>query len=441
MPDLRVPRPALVTTVAVALGLLAIWVQHLIVAYDEPFWGLFDNQLDLDVYRAGAQTVLNGQRLYAAKLLGHLDYTYAPISVVLFTPFAWMSFAAARVVWSVLIFVVLYRVVTLSFGNLGYRITWQLRAVAASTVLVSALLEPVRSTIWFGQVNIFLMALVLWDLSRPESSRLRGVATGVAAGIKLTPLIFVLYLAAQRRWRAAAGVVGGFLATVVVAFVVFPHDSWEYWTGTFIDSDRVGVPNTVGNQSIRGALANYFQTPHPSTLAWLVLAVAALSLGLGAAIMAHRRGHELLAVTMVGLTSCAVSPMSWGHHWVWIVPLGVIGLHHMFSARSTPRRLLAATGVVALVLASFAWRTHIVGPMTFVGVEHPDAYYTGLFFENSIRWLRWFTYDPYNWIFVASAVATVVALTVTRPRAIDVYPTAQPISSPPQPGQGVQNGL
>ncbi|GAA1458345.1 glycosyltransferase 87 family protein [Williamsia maris] len=422
MPDLRVPRPVLVTTIAVALGLLAIWLQHVVVAFDEPFWGLFDNQLDLDVYRAGAQTVLDGQRLYDAKLLGHLDYTYAPISVLLFTPFAWMPFAAARVVWSVLIFVVLYLVITLSFRNLGYRITWQLRAISASLVVISALLEPVRSTIWFGQVNIFLMALVLWDLLRPESSRLRGVATGVAAGIKLTPLIFIVYLAAQRRWRSVAGVLAGFVATVVIAFVAFPRDSWQYWTGTFIDSDRVGVPDTVGNQSIRGALANNFATSHPSTIAWLVLALAALALGLAAALMAHRRGHELLALTLVGLTSCAVSPMSWGHHWVWIVPLGVIALHHVFSARTAVHRLLAGAGVVGLVLTTFAWRTHLAGSMTFVGVEHPDAYYTGLFFKYGISWLRWFTYDPYNWIFVVAAVTTIVALATTRPRAAESPP-------------------
>ena len=422
MPDLRVPRPVLVTSIAVVLGLVAIWLQHLVVAFDEPFWGLFDNQLDLDVYRAGAQTVLDGQRLYDAKLLGHLDYTYAPISVLLFTPFAWMPFAAARVVWSVLIFVVLYLVITMSFRNLGYRITWQLRAVSASLVVISALLEPVRSTIWFGQVNIFLMALVLWDLLRPESSRLRGVATGVAAGIKLTPLIFIVYLAAQRRWRSVAGVVTGFVATAVVAFVAFPRDSWQYWTGTFIDSDRVGVPDTAGNQSIRGALANNFATSHPSTVAWLVLALAALALGLTAALMAHRRGHELLALTLIGLTSCAVSPMSWGHHWVWIVPLGVIALHHVFSARTTARRLLAGAGVVGLVLTTFSWRTHIDGRMTFVGVEHPDAYYTGLFFKYGISWLRWFTYDPYNWIFVVAAVTTIVALATTRSRTPESPP-------------------
>ena len=414
MPDLRVPRPVLVTTIAVALALVSIWVQHVVVAFDEPFWGLFDNQLDLDVYRAGAQTVLDGRPLYDAKLLGHLDYTYAPISVLLFTPFAWMPFAAARVLWSVLIFVVLYLVVTLSFRHLGYRITWQLRAVSASIVVISALLEPVRSTIWFGQINIFLMALVLWDLLRPESSRLRGVATGVAAGIKLTPLIFIVYLVAQRRWRSVAGVVAGFSATVVIAFAAFPGDSWKYWTGTFIDSDRVGAPNTAGNQSIRGALANNFATEHPSTITWLVLALGALALGLTAALMAHRRGHELLSLTMVGLTSCAVSPMSWGHHWVWFVPLGVITLHHVFSARTAKHRLLAGAGVLALVLTTFSWRTHIAGPMTFVGVEHPDAYYTGLFFKYGISWLRWFTYDPYNWIFLVAAVATIVALRTPR---------------------------
>ncbi|GGF19625.1 glycosyltransferase 87 family protein [Williamsia phyllosphaerae] len=422
MPEPRVPRPVLVTTIAVALGLLAIYLQNVIVAFDEPFWGLFDNQLDLDVYRAGAQTVLDGGRLYDAKLLGHLDYTYAPISVVLFTPFAWMPFLAARIVWSAAIFVVLYLVITLSLRNLGYRITWQLRVIAGSLVVVSTLLEPVRSTIWFGQVNIFLMALVLWDLLRPGSSRLRGVATGVAAGIKLTPLIFIVYLAAQRRWRSVAGVFGGFAATVVIAFAVFPRDSWQYWTGTFIDSDRVGTPNTAGNQSIRGALANNFDTEHPSTIAWLVLALAALALGLGAAIMAHRRGHELLALTMVGLTSCAVSPMSWGHHWVWIVPLGVIAVHHAVQARTLAIRLLACAGALALVLTAFSWRTYIAGRMVFVGVEHPDAYYTGLFFKYGISWLRWFTYDPYNWIFVVAAVTTIVALTATRSRAAESTP-------------------
>ncbi|MEH3153978.1 MAG: glycosyltransferase 87 family protein [Gordonia paraffinivorans] len=413
LPD--VPTAALV--VAVVLGALSIWLQHLITAYDEPFWGLFDNQLDLDVYRAGAQTVLDGGRLYDAKLLGQMDYTYAPVSVLAFTPFAAVPFLVARIVWTALIFAALYWVITMSFRALGRDVTWRLRTVAIALVLMSTLLEPVRSTIWFGQVNIFLMAIILWDLLRPNGSRLQGVGAGIAAGIKLTPLVFTVHLLLIRHRRAAAVSLAGFVGTIALAFAVTPRDSWQYWTGTFLDSDRVGAPDTVGNQSLRGLIANLGRTDHPSTLLWLVLAAVVAVLGFAAAHRAHRGGQELLAITLVGMTSCAVSPMSWGHHWVWLVPLTVIGVHHVLDGRRTVASAAAAAGVTAVVLSAFAWRTRIGGSMTFVGDKHPYALYTGLYFKNGIDALRWFTLAPYVWVLLVAAVVTLVLVRVPDDRA------------------------
>jgi alpha-1,2-mannosyltransferase len=408
---------------AVVLGLLSIGVQHLVIAYAEPFWGLFDNQLDLDVYRAGAQTVLDGGRLYDAKLLGQMDYTYAPVSVLVFMPFAAVPFLVARIVWTALVFVALYWVITMSFRALGREMTWRLRTVAVALVLISTLLEPVRSTIWFGQVNIFLMAIILWDLLRPRGSRLQGIGAGVAAGIKLTPLIFTVHLLLSRRPRAAVVSAAGFLGTIALAFVVLPQDSWQYWTGTFVDSDRVGAPDTAGNQSLRGLIANLGRTEHPSTILWLVLAAVVAVLGFAAAHRAHRGGQTLLALTLVGMTSCAVSPMSWGHHWVWLVPLTVIGVHHLLDGSS--RKAIAATvGVVALVLAAFAWRTRIGGAMVYVGVEHPYALYTGLFFKDGIEALRWFTLAPYLWILVVAAVVTLLVVRVPDGRAVPDGPVS-----------------
>ncbi|GAA2057872.1 glycosyltransferase 87 family protein [Williamsia deligens] len=412
----------------VVLGLVSIWLQHLITAFDEPFWGLFDNQLDLDVYRAGAQTVLDGGNLYDAKLLGHMDYTYAPISVLVFTPFAAVPFLVARILWTALVFAALYWVIVASFRALGRDVTWRLRVVAIALVAVSTMLEPVRSTIWFGQVNVFLMAVVLADLLRRRGSRARGLGAGIAAGIKLTPLIFTVYLLMTRRTRAAMTSLAGFLGTIAVAFAVLPGDSWKYWTGTFVDSDRVGDPDTAGNQSLRGLIANLGRTDSPSTLLWVVLAAVVGVLGFAAAHRAHRCGQELLAVTLVGMTSCAVSPMSWGHHWVWFVPLLVIGVHHLLDGRRTVA-VAAGVGVVALVLTSFAWRTRIDGPMIYVGTDHPYALYTGLFFKYGIDWLRWFTLAPYVWVLVVTAVVTLV--TLRRPRdvaAVDarVSETASP---------------
>ena len=60
------------------LAIIALWLQDVIVPYSMPFWGLFDNQLDLDVYRAGADRPRRRHKLYDVKLLGQMDYTYAP---------------------------------------------------------------------------------------------------------------------------------------------------------------------------------------------------------------------------------------------------------------------------------------------------------------------------------------------------------------------------
>jgi alpha-1,2-mannosyltransferase len=277
-------------------------------------------------------------------------------------------------------------------------------------------------------VNIFLMAVILWDLLRPNGSRLQGVGAGIAAGIKLTPLVFTVYLALIRRSRAAVTSIAGFVGTIALAFAVMPRDSWQYWTGTFVDSKRVGAPNTVGNQSLRGLIANLGRTDHPSTLLWVILAAVVAVLGFAAAHRAHRAGQELLAITLVGMTSCAVSPMSWGHHWVWLVPLGVIGVHHLLNG-SRSVAALAGVGLTAMVLAAFAWRTRIGGAMTFVGVEHPYALYTGLFFKNGIDGLRWFTLAPYLWILVVAAVVTLLVARAPRDRA-DTEPAVNASGSP-----------
>jgi alpha-1,2-mannosyltransferase len=136
-----------------------------------------------------------------------------------------------------------------------------------------------------------------------------------------------------------------------------------------------------------------------------------------AASMAHRAGHELLAVTMVGMTGTVVSPMSWGHHWVWLVPLLVIGVHMVLQSRRLFSMLLSVAAVAGLVLSSFVWRTYRGHPVTQIDRILPEAYYTGLFHKFGITELRWFTYDPYNWVFVVAAVATVIWLIMQRPVA------------------------
>lgn len=395
----------------VVVAAIALLIQNAIVPFAKPFWGLFDNQLDLGVYRAGAQTVLDGHRLYDAKLLGQMDYTYTPFSIIGFVPFAWMPMAVARVVWSAGILVALYLTIMISFRSLGRTATWPLRAVAAALVAVMMLLEPVRTTIWYGQINVFLMVVILADLLRGDDARLRGAATGLTAGIKLTPMLFAVYLLIVRKTRPALGVVAGFVASVLIGFAILPSTSWEYWTSKLQDSNRVGTPQTPGNQSIRGFLANLWTTNTPSSVWWVLLAGLGLVLGMGAALVAHRAGQELLALSVVGMTSCAISPMAWGHHWVWFVPLAVFALNWATdSSRSIASRvalgLLSAGGFAA----AFSWRTYLGYATWQFNQTRDDAYLIGLFFKHgSVGWLDWFVYEPYIWIFAVTCVGILVA--------------------------------
>ncbi|WP_020106688.1 glycosyltransferase 87 family protein [Nocardia sp. 348MFTsu5.1] len=389
-------------------AIIAVYVQLTIIPLDTKVFGLFDNQVDLRVYRQGALHLMDGQPLYEAPMLRNgLLYTYTPFSTIVFLPFAWLDVPSAEVLWTALIFATLFYVIVASFRSLRYRVDWRLLIVSASLVCASTLLEPVRTTIWYGQINVFLMAIVLWDLLRPDGSRLKGIGVGIAAGVKLTPGFFILYLAITRRRRAIVVAAGTIVATMVIGFLATPGQSWKYWTDRVINSDRVGPTDAPSNQSIKGALATAFGTADPNQVLWAVLAVAAMALGMSAAYVAHRHGQELLALCLTGMTATTVSPFSWGHHWVWFVPLLVYLVHLPIAAwRSGRTGLLAVTLLLpaALYATVFIWRNHVPG-----GAMGFKPYYaTGMFMTRFPDWLRWFSSEPYLWVFGVTATATLI---------------------------------
>ena len=116
-------------------------------------------------------------------------------------------------------------------------------------------LDPIRTTFYLGQINVVLLAVVLADVTgRP--GRWRGVGVGLAAAVKLTPLVFVVYLMLTGRMRAAVTALATFAAAVGVGFLVAPADSVTYWLeGTFAAADRISPVASTANHSLAGLLA------------------------------------------------------------------------------------------------------------------------------------------------------------------------------------------
>ncbi|MFE9428030.1 glycosyltransferase 87 family protein [Kitasatospora sp. NPDC006697] len=313
------------------------------------------SMVDMLVYRAEGAAVVHHQDLYAMRLPGwDLVATYPPFAAILFAPSAWFDVPVLRVVVTLVNLALLALTVHLSVKLAGWpRRRFHLAAVLLGTGL-GVWLEPVWTTFQYGQINLGIACLVLWDMTRSDRDRYKGVGIGLATAIKITPGLFVVYLLLTRRLRAGAVAAGTFLAAGLVGAVALPSGSWGFWTNYLWDSKRVGIVELVDNQSVRGVVTRLMHTPgHPGTIAVAAAGLAGL-LGLGAAVLAGRSTRELRRAEAWGtvataLTGLLISPISWTHHWVWCVPLLVL-----LAAEARGWRTRTLFGVVLAVFLSYS---------------------------------------------------------------------------------------
>ena len=313
--------------------------------------------VDLSVYRAGGRAVVDGQDLYAMhEARTGLPFTYPPFAALSFVPLALIGVGLGQLLFSLVSLAALVRVawlVSRSALTSTAATPAVVFAVAAGVVAVGLRLEPVSQTFSFGQVNLLLLWLVVEDLLGGLPARFRGALVGVAAGVKLTPALFAVYLLVVGRPRDAARAAGGFVATVALGFALLPGESWRYWTGIAYDAKRVGGIAYAGNQSINAVLIR-LSSVDGARKAWLLAAVVVTVFALLAARALSRTGRELFAVTVVGVASLLASPVAWNHHWVWAIP--VMGTLVGEVARGWPRVGWPPLVLLVLVIAVFTSR-------------------------------------------------------------------------------------
>ncbi|WP_202515056.1 glycosyltransferase 87 family protein [Streptomyces sp. SID161] len=270
---------------------------------------------DLLVYRAEGAAVARGTDLYGFTVTEwRLPATYPPFAAILFVPAAWLPVPALKAAFLAGNASLLAVFVALSARLASRPLPLPLLCTATAVALW---LEPVFQTLLFGQVNLAVACLALWDLTRPPGARAKGLALGVTAGIKLTPAVFVAYLLLRGRTREGATAAAGFGATAALGAVLLPSASADFWTRRLYETGRVGKAWIVDNQSLRGLVARALGDPAPG-LAWALPAVLVAAAGLALAARARRDSHGILLTAFTALLIC---PVSWTHHWVWCVPL------------------------------------------------------------------------------------------------------------------------
>jgi alpha-1,2-mannosyltransferase len=292
-------------------------------------------------------------------------YTYPPFAALAMLPMAFVSWPVAIVISCLAAVVTGGLVVWWLVDPMARREGWTRWFAFAIAVCLAAAFEPMRETFTFGQVNTLLLFLVAVDLlwlvpasrtldgGRPGPSgrwhKAAGVGIGLATAVKLTPGIFILYLLVTRRWRAAITASATAAGVTLLAAALAPDASRQFWTEMLWNTDRVGSLSFISNQSLQGVVAR-LDPVHPSTIAWLVLVVATLAVW----VWRVRDADVRTGLALTGVVGCLISPVTWVHHLVWLLPALILLFDRALEARN--RRLIAfAIFAYGMLISRFVW--------------------------------------------------------------------------------------
>jgi alpha-1,2-mannosyltransferase len=381
-------------------------------------------RIDIDVYRMGGQAWLDGRPLYADGAMFHtsvgldLPFTYPPLAAVAFAPFAWLTLdvASVAITLTTLVLLIASTVIVLTAldvwpeSAITREPTWLRRGWLAAAIVGPAIvyLEPIRSNFDFGQINVVLMTLVIADCMPRKTPWPRGVLLGVAIALKLTPAVFLLYFLLRRDTRALLVTTASAVVATLAGFVLAWRDSVQYWTETVRNTDRIGTATLNTNQNIAGALARLGLGDNARFVLWVLACFAVLGLTVWAVRRVLRAEQPALALICVALFGLVVSPVSWSHHWVWVLPTMIVVIAVAVRQRN------AALGLVTLAgMALMVWT-----PITLMPKHH----------ETSASLWRQLAGGSYVWW--AIAVIAVAGTVSARSAVRSVSPQLLPASAP-----------
>jgi alpha-1,2-mannosyltransferase len=340
--------------------MLLVGVVTIAVIGAQVWYGNRHSYYDLRIYYDAMRWWASGHPLYEFshldRIQGPLGFTYPPFAAVVMYPMAWLPLVV--VVNLMLLANVTALILTTAWltSLVADRHGWPRWYLLALALPLVTTLEPIRETFAFGQINILLATLVLTDLlvALPRRWKLAGVGIGLAAAIKLTPAIFIVYLLLNRRWRMAITAMATAVAATLLAAALAPADSWRYWTFSLWHANQIGHLDRIPNQALWGTLLRLHE---PNRLLWLALVALVAGVGLWRATRAARAGDELVGLTLTGLVGLLVSPVSWQHHLYWFVPAILVLVDAAGSAR--PGRYWYGA------LAAVIWSTVTIGVIAF----------------------------------------------------------------------------
>ena len=324
--------------VEVLPGYLVSLIMLPVIISGGKFWPWTPQTTDLQVYLYAVRAMLHGANIMTWTSPGwHLYFIYPPISAILMLPLAIGPYLLWQFIWTAGVVIAQNSVMIRCHIPRG----WALGLLSAALVVG---MEPLRTTIGYGQINTFLMAMVFIDLLPANTDRKRrlpgGLLIGIAAAVKLTPALFVLMLLILGRKKQAITAMITFVVLTAIGTALQPGATITYVKSLLGGDTHTSGPLYVGNQSMLGVVLRFFGEDSTTSRLGLVICFLVAVLAAIAGSYWWKQGAHILAIGMVGLGTNLASPLAWTHHFVWILPFGLAVIYQLHRLTGDPRRLI-----------------------------------------------------------------------------------------------------
>lgn len=233
---------------------------------------------DVYVYWYALNNWFSGNSLYDWYALPDYKmypFTYPPFGAWALSPLTWFDYETAARLMIMAIALQTAVIVALVGRSLGWSWGSAFAIAPWAAILVQQCLEPFTQSVGFAQVNTAMMALVMIDVAAPPSWKGRGVASGLAAAIKLTPAIAVLIFLLRRQWRSAITMVATSITVTLLSWVISPGESTRFFFDAMWDPQRAGDAYYTSNQNLKGFVARALPE-NTWSIAWAITVALAL---------------------------------------------------------------------------------------------------------------------------------------------------------------------
>jgi len=267
-------------------------------------------------------------------------YIYPPLWAALLSPVVQFmgpqTFFNGVYVWHLTLMALMpwlaYRLLRPAIGFSLYAVI-SVALLSTSLISIQALFQNQQ------QITVaFLMLLAFERVSRGQQTA-GGIALGLAAAMKLSPILLLLLFMSERKWRASGVALATVALLAALSFAIAGPDlHWIYRQKLELLSDRLAIVNF--NFSARSAIFQLWEFVNGRTMpsasggvlalpapAWLNVVLTLLLAGSLAAIFwlsqhadPERRLRNRFAATVLVVTVCG--PLAWGHHYV--LPLAML---------------------------------------------------------------------------------------------------------------------